>query len=416
MISIRIVGSLLISFLMILTSCTAKILTVPELNILLNKSVMENDLAGVKSSLDKGADINDKRSDEWGYSAITHATMLHNLDMVNYLIQNGADIDTQTNTHGTPLMIAINNNDYNMVINLVEQGADINTRNNKKVTVFDTAIQQGNTLIAEYLIIQGIDTSKLRVADWAAIGDLDKVRELHKSDIDLNSSSTLNDIDYYTALESASWGGHLNIVEYLVENGADVNFVSGSDTGNKYGRTPLISAVDSGQVDIVKYLIDNGADVNGIGAEKYTAITVAKSLEMVMILVESGADVNSINMNKPVLISAVENEQIAIVEYLLDNGADVNVKVDNNYSAISYPNNLAIVKILVESGADVNFKNSYSSTPLIFATNRGNLEIVKYLVEQGADINIQNDDGSKAIDIAISNGHKKIVKYLKSIK
>ncbi len=416
MISIRLVVLLLISFLMILTSCTAKILTVSELNFLLNKSVMKNDLAGVKSSLDKGADINDKRSDEWGYSAITHATMIRNLDIVNYLIENGADIDMQADTYGTPLMIAINNNDYDMVINLVEQGANINARNNEKITIFDTAIRKGNPLIAEYLIMQGIDTSKLRVADWTAIGNLDKVKELHKSGVDLNSSSTLNDEDYYTALESASWGGHINIVEYLVANGADVNFVSGSDTENEYGKTPLISAVSNGQVDIVKYLIDNGADVNGIGAEKYTAITVAKSLEMVMILVDSGADVNSINMNKPVLISAVEKEQIAIVEYLLANGADVNVKVDNNYSAISYPNNLAIVKILVESGADVNFKNSYSSTPLIFATNRGDFEIVKYLVEQGADINIQNDDGSKAIDIAISNGHKKIVKYLKSIK
>ena len=416
MISIRVVGLLLISFLMILTSCKAKVLTVPELNLMLNKSVMENDLVGVKLSLDKGAEINDKRSDEWGYSAITHATMIRNLDIVNYLIENGADIDTQANHKGTPLMIAINNKDYDMVINLVEQGANINARNNEKVTVFDTAILKGNPLIAKYLIIQGIDTSKLHLADFAAIGDLDKVRELHKSGINLNSSSTLNDIDYYTALESASWGGHINIIEYLVENGADVNFVSGSDMESKYGKTPLISAVVNGQVDIVKYLIDNGADVNGIGAENYTAITVAKSLEMVMVLVDSGADVNSINMNKPVLISAVENEQIAIVEYLLANGADVNVKVDNNYSAISYPNNLAIVKILVESGADVNFRNSYNSTPLIFATSRGDLDIVKYLVDNGADINLQNDDGSKAIDIATANGHKKIVKYLSKIK
>ena len=415
MISIRAV-ILITSFLMVFISCTAKVLTVPELNSLLNKSVMKNDLVGVKSSLEKGAEINDKRSDEWGYSAITHATMVRNLDIVNYLIENGANIDTQANHNGTPLMIAINNNDYDMVINLVEQGANINSRNNDKVTIFDSAIRKGNSLIAKYLIIQGIDTSKLQIADWAAIGDLDKVRELHKSGVDLNSSSTLNDVDYYTALESASWGGHINIIEYLVENGADVNFVSGSDMENEYGKTALISAVDNGQVEIVKYLLDNGAEINGTGNENYTAITVAKSLEMVMVLVDSGADVNSINMNKPVLISAVENEQIAIVEYLLASGADVNIKVDNNYSAISYPNNLAIVKILVASGADVNFKNSYNSTPLIFATSRGDLEIVKYLVDSGADINLKNNDGSKAIDIAISNGHKKVVKYLKSIK
>ncbi len=415
MISIR-VAVLVISFLTVFASCTAKVLTVSELNLLLNKSAMSGDLVGVKSSIEKGAEVNDKRSDEWGQSAIIYAAMNLNLDMVNHLIQNGADVNARASHYGTPLMIAINNNDYEMVITLVEQGANINARNNEKVTIFDTAIRKGNPLIAEYLIIQGIDTSKFLIADWAAIGNLDKVKELHKSGVDLNTSSTLNNIDYYTALESSSWGGHINIVEYLIANGADVNFVSGSDLEDKYGRTPLISAVNSEQLEIVKYLIDNDADVNGVGTENYTALAIAKNLKMVKLLVDNGANVNLINMYKPALISAVESNNIEIVEYLLNKGADVNIKVDNNYSAISYPNNIEIVKILVSKGADVNFKNSYNSTPLMWATNKGDLAIVKYLINNGADINLQNDDGSKAIDIAIANGHKKIVKYLENIK
>ena len=50
--------------------------------------------------------------------------------------------------------------------------------------------------------------------------------------------------------------GHLEIVKYLVENGANIN------EKNKDGDTPLICASINGHLEIVKYLCQNGDNVN----------------------------------------------------------------------------------------------------------------------------------------------------------
>ena len=52
------------------------------------------------------------------------------------------------------------------------------------------------------------------------------------------------------------WGGHIEVVRFLVENGASVNIL-GRD-----GRTPLYFAALDGHIDVVRFLVENGADVN----------------------------------------------------------------------------------------------------------------------------------------------------------
>jgi len=57
-----------------------------------------------------------------------------------------------------------------------------------------------------------------------------------------------------TILHLASRRNTLDIVKYLVDNGADIGAT------DKYGGTPLFDAACSGNIDIVKYLLDQGAD------------------------------------------------------------------------------------------------------------------------------------------------------------
>jgi ankyrin repeat protein len=66
-------------------------------------------------------------------------------------------------------------------------------------------------------------------------------------------------------------GGSLEIVKYLIENGADVNFINSSY------YSPLLVAAESGQFEIVKYLVESGADINVQTAFATTAYSVARS-------------------------------------------------------------------------------------------------------------------------------------------
>ena len=56
-----------------------------------------------------------------------------------------------------------------------------------------------------------------------------------------------------------------------------------------------------------------------------------------------------------------------------------------------------IVKILIENGADVNFRNNDNSTALIEASSFY-YEVVKLLIENGADINAKDNEGKTALD------------------
>lgn len=70
-----------------------------------------------------------------------------------------------------------------------------------------------------------------------------------------------------TALHEAALQGHIEIVELLIENGADVNIKS----IEMFGDTPLIDASANGHLDVVKYLLKNGADPTIRNAKGLTA-------------------------------------------------------------------------------------------------------------------------------------------------
>jgi len=54
----------------------------------------------------------------------------------------------------------------------------------------------------------------------------------------------------------------------------------------------------------------------------------------------------------------------------------------------------------------------FGSTPLFNACSNGNKELVEYLVEQGADINKENDEDKTVLVEAFNSGNKNLVKYL----
>ena len=82
------------------------------------------------------------------------------------------------------------------------------------------------------------------------------------------------------------------------------------------------------------------------------------------------------------------------LEFLLDKGADINVKNSNGIPnpliyAVSVKENVDTVAFLLKHGADPNIKCQYKKPPLIRASYEGNIEIVMLLIDTGANINIK---------------------------
>ena len=159
----------------------------------------------------------------------------------------GIDINYMDGRSGyTPLIQAIRDRNYQMIQYLLTlPNININSVDNKKFGFppLSHAVQMHETGIMRTLIDNGAN---------------------------VNEPSTNDKNPFNTPLMIAAWGGRLESVRLLVENGACVNQ---QDKGN--GFTPLIKAVFKGNIDIVKYLLEQGADKGVFSFEKKTALDYA---------------------------------------------------------------------------------------------------------------------------------------------
>ena len=172
----------------------------------------------------------------------------------------------------------------------------------------------------------------------------------------------------------------------------------------------------------VKECIAIGANVNASVhfSGHYTSALIVSSekgnYEIVKYLLESGADVNIRNSNgETALIKAAAKKNYRVIKLLIESGADVNVKSGNAHTALimaSTIDDFNTIKLLIESGADVNAKNRYGITTLMKVSRFWSLKDVKLLIEKGADVNAEDYDGQTAIDYAWHDGNEDVRAYL----
>lgn len=90
--------------------------------------------------------------------------------------------------------------------------------------------------------------------------------------------------------------GHLDIVEWLIQIKANVNDLSNVSLSKSYkfqqGESALLRAIYFNKLDVVKYLIKQGADMEVRSADDKTPLLTAISRnkpQIVKVLLENGA-------------------------------------------------------------------------------------------------------------------------------
>ncbi len=107
---------------------------------------------------------------------------------------------------------------------------------------------------------------------------------------------------------------------------------------------PLVCvATRSDCSDKVKWLVENGADINAVSKDRgYSAVMDAvwrKNFDLTKYFIEKGADLSFVSSDgQPILVLAVGNGNLQIVELLLENGADPDLKDSMGMSARGYAN------------------------------------------------------------------------------
>jgi uncharacterized protein len=116
------------------------------------------------------------------------------------------------------------------------------------------------------------------------------------------------------------------------------------------------------------------------------------------------------------LLKAAKKGSLEEVKTLLEKGADVNAKDQEDYLTVltyaALSGNLELVKHLVNRGADVNARDKDGKTALMFASRLGNVDVMTLLRDHGADVNIRDKDGKTALMAAAAKGHIEAVRFL----
>lgn len=185
----------------------------------------------------------------------------------------------------------------------------------------------------------------------------------------------------------------LDKVKSLIEAGVDINYQ------DSYGSTALIMACQYDFVDIGRQLVEAGADLSIRSKSGHTPLMAAAqaSEELFDLLVSRGADM-SVKLKDgtsafTLSISGALSERIGlgIAKKLLDNGADVDESATScpteGYTCLMMAarnQRPDIVNFLVEEGADVNASAADGNTPLSLAEEEDDQEMVALLKQLGA--------------------------------
>ena len=195
-------------------------------------------------------------------------------------------------------------------------------------------------------------------------------------------------------LHDAARKGDIDAAKQALSLGADINSLEAWGTANfPFGTidTPLIIAARHRHADMVEYLIEQGADVNEKGEAWYTPLFCATANgdeQIVRILLENGAKIEPFGSHDSALNSAAKAGHIDIVRLFLERGAHINRKGIDEATALHNAASggyVDLARLLIDNGADVNARAAYDCTPLHFAAWKNNIAIGRLLLEHGAD-------------------------------
>ncbi|HEY5914014.1 MAG TPA: ankyrin repeat domain-containing protein [Verrucomicrobiae bacterium] len=233
----------------------------------------------------------------------------------------------------------------------------------KKVTALMLAAGAGQEAAVRALLETGAaihaadDTNEPRQSNSTALayacraGQTEVARLLLEAGADPNHRLSYG----HTILDESCYEAPLELIRLLLAHGGDPNASCG-----KSDYFALRRAVSSNRLDVVQLLLENGADVNGVDDDGETPLIYASRglrLEIVRLLLEKGASVSSQTQGK---LTTLHRVVISL--------SDLDPELDAAATE-TFAQGMQIVRLLLENGADLNAVSKYADTPRSLAKN-----------------------------------------------
>ena len=284
-----------------------------------------------------GADLEARHPDRHGASALMLAAARDDADLVNALIDLGADVDARDDRGDTPLNWAARHGAMNAARELMQAGA--NPRLSGRGNALQTALRRGHEELVQVLSVA------------------------------MEARHTPGGRDLM--LMVAAYRDDAAAVATGLDRGAD------PDARDDVGRPLLHPAARLGHVAALGALVNGGADPDAQDENGFTALMVAAreaQAEAVLELLVAGADPNH--------VAAATGNRLTPL-HLAAMGGDP-----------------AIVRTLAGHGARLDATDRDGRTPALLALDEGHVDCAVALVELGADPTIAADGGASVLSIA----------------
>ncbi len=340
----------------------------------------------VKLLLDSGAEIKKDRP----------LCVAPNTATAKLLIDRGADLHAKDSWNRTPLHWAAEKDHAEVVALLLKMGAAVNEKDIRDMTPLRLAACRYDRPARRETVALlrkhgALLEQKGSIQDAALGGDLPRVKQIFGKSTE---SARVRELNGIRALKWAAYGGHVDVVEFLLSQGVEEN-------PPHPRRTPLHMAAAGGHKDVAKLLIDKGAPLipNG-GYEPWPLhmAVYAGDHTMAALLMDKGSDPDKWPKERCTpLHRAAELGRADLVRLFLDRGAEPNAKgrPESPLHCAAGASRTKVLKLLIARGGNVNHKGGTAGrTPLHVAIRRGgSMETVKLLLENGADINALDENG-----------------------
>jgi hypothetical protein len=155
---------------------------------------------------------------------------------------------------------------------LIRNGADINLSDHNKVTPLMQAVANGNYLITDMLLYYDADVTRKDIygTDAMMLASFLGLTDIAALLIDYGADVNSTDLMQRTSLHLAVQNGFIDVVELLIENNAEI------DRTDISGITPLGVAVCYNDLEMTRFLVSEGAEVNQKFSVSENALTIAR--------------------------------------------------------------------------------------------------------------------------------------------
>ena len=199
-----------------------------------------------------------------------------------------------------------------------------------------------------------------------------------------------------TALMHAAYAGTLEIMEALLDAGADVL------AANARQATALHWAVSDPKK--VKLLLQKGGRAGAKTVEGRTPLYVAAMLPSgapsVRMLLEVGSDVEAQTLLGATALFPAATTSAEITKLLLDHGANPNARAKTGATPLLMTSGADVIGLLLARGADARVRTKTGETALMEAAIRGDVAGAKLLLDKGAEVNATDHRGYTALLLA----------------